>query len=155
MEERFAALRAEFPEFQADNTPPWGLATAADFEHLTRAHDCSFSSSYVLFQTRFHTVLPAPGHGFRWVNEELEPYLSLESLLVSARAVGVPPALVPFWFDEGNFTCFDTAHPDAAGEFPVVEWEHPNGSVAVVAGDFISFLRNAYHRFRSHRAPSG
>ena len=90
-----------------DYTPPWGLPTVEDFVYLAERYGCCYPPSFVRFQTYYAAILPTPDNALRWANRDLEPYLSLEDAIVSARRTGVPNRLIPFWFDEGNFSCFD------------------------------------------------
>jgi hypothetical protein len=152
VDERFEQLRAAFPQFDADYTPPWGLPTAEDFAYLARRYGCQYPSSFVHFQTRFAAVLPTPDNALRWANRGLEPYLSLEDAITAARQMKVPEQLVPFWADEGNFTCFDTGSRGPEGEFPVAFWDHDCGGSIREAADFIEWLGNAYRRWQQRRA---
>jgi hypothetical protein len=146
MDQRFEQLRAAYPQFSGDHAPPWGLPTADDFAHLAERHGCRFPPGFVRFQTHWAAVLPAPGNAFLWANRGREPYLSIESAILDARQAGVPAPLVPFCFDEGNFTCFDTGAPQPDGECPVVFWDHDAECAYPEAPDFIAWLDAAYRR---------
>jgi hypothetical protein len=146
MDDQFEQLRAAFPQFAADYTPPWGLPTANDFAYLAARYGCEYPPSFIRFQTCYAAVLPAPDNAFLWANRGLEPYLSIEAAIAGARRMGVPEQLAPFWSDEGNFTCFDTGSPGPGGEFPVVFWDHDAGSAVREAVDFVQWLAAAYQR---------
>lgn len=92
-----------------------------------------------------------PDNAFRWANRGLEPYLSLESAIADARQMGVPEQFIPFWTDEGNFSCFDTSAGGTDSEFPVVFWDHESGSTSPEAEDFIEWLEIAYRRSSAWR----
>lgn len=149
MDERFEELRVAFPEFFGDYTPPWGLPTADDFAYLATRYEVWYPPSFVRFQTHYAALLPVPpDSAFRWANRGLEPYLSIEATIVSARQTKVPVRLVPFWQDEGNFTCFDTGGLESTDEPPVAFWDHDSGSTVVEAADFIAWLEIAYRRWK-------
>lgn len=150
MDERFEQLRAAYPTFSGDYTPPWGLAAATDFAYLAKRYGCHYPPSFIRFQTYWAAVLPPPDNAFRWANVNLEPYLSIEHAILDARQMSVPAHFAPFWSDEGNFTCFDTASPDLEGEFPVEFWDHEGGS-GREASDFIDWLNLKYRQWLAAR----
>jgi hypothetical protein len=151
MDERFEQLRASYPEFNADFTPPWGLSSAEDFVYLAKHYQCHYPPSFIQFHTHWAAVLPAPDNAFLWANRGIEAYLSIEEAIVSSRQMGVPPNFSPFWSDEGNFTCFDTSRPSPIGEFPVEFWDHDACGSVTEAVDFVEWLGRAYKRLRSRR----
>jgi hypothetical protein len=153
MDTRLEHLCASFPEFAGNFTPPWGLPTRLDFEALSKRYGCEFPPSYVSFQTEYAAKLPIPDAGFRWATPGLEPYLSLETTIVSAREWGVAHHLVPFWDDEGNFFCFDTRRPSGGGEYPVVFWDHeaPEESPPPTCRDFVEWLSGRLEEWRRRR----
>lgn len=151
VDERFKQLWAAFPQFTVDYSPPWGLPTAEDFTYLAERYACLYPPSFVRFQTHWAAVLPPPDDAFRWANRGLEAYLSIEDAILSARQMGVPAQLTPFWSDEGNFTCFDTGSPGPGGEFPVAFWDHDAGGSVREAVDFVEWLGIAYRRWQDRR----
>lgn len=146
MDERFEQLRTAYPQFTSNYAPPWGLPTVADFAYLAEQYGCQYPPSFIRYQTHWAAVLPQPDNAFRWANRGLEPYLSIEDAILEARQIGAPTIFVPFWSDEGNFTCFDTGSPDADGEFPVVFWDHDVSEATCEARDFVDWLDIAYRR---------
>ena len=92
----------------------------------------SYPPSFVAFQLRecgSTPMAPRDWDGFGWANPELEPYMSLRSVLECAEESRVPSHLSPFRHDEGNFFCFDTSRPDSTQEYPVVFWDHDERGV--------------------------
>lgn len=150
MNPQLEKLCEQFPEFDADYTPPWGLPSAQDFGRLAGQFACQFPASFIDFQTNYAARLPVPDNGFRWANDGLEPYLSLESTIQSARDWGVPVRYVAFWDDEGNFCCFDSAASNANGELPIVFWDHdaPSDDLRHEWPGFVDWLRNGLRRMR-------
>jgi hypothetical protein len=140
------SIRRDFPQLNDDYTPPWGLATRAEFERLTKLYGCKFPPTYMLYQTEYVAMIPIVDNGFAWATQDLEAP-NLESTIVSARKWGVPEHLVPFWEDESNFYCFDTQRPSLDAEYPVVFWCHDEHRVLDVQHlrwpNFVSWVRQS------------
>ena len=152
MDERFQQLRVANPEFVGDH-PPWGLATEDDFTDLTEKYGLRYPPSFVLFQSKYAAVLPSPDNALCWVKRGLLAdsecgHFSIEHAIAGARQMGVPHWLAPFWWDEGNFACFDTMLPGPDGEPPVELWDHDAGRTIREAANFIEWLTRAYHARR-------
>lgn len=128
----FADIRNMRPNRPGAYLPDERMPKESELIAIEAEYGVTFPPSYKAFQLRESRTTPIGGRGwegFGWANRELEPALSLDSVLSGAKQIGIPAHLSAFREDECNYYCFDTTRTASDGEFPVVFWCHDERDV--------------------------
>ena len=123
-------LKSLFTRSGSSNAELFKLAPPPSDQAVTGAEAAlaiSFPSSFIAFMRKQREMRLPICARFYWVGDE-----SLEHNIIAANqrereevSVPLPNFLIAFYDDGmGNQVCFDTRRRSAAGEYPIVFWDH-------------------------------
>lgn len=97
---------------------------------LIEKYNCNYPQSFIEFQLKYCLEIPLGEFAFEglgFANNDLNPNMKLEEVLVDYQELEFPDYLTPFRYENGDYWCFDNRGNKK--EFPVVIYDHNSNSI--------------------------